>query len=519
MGTNMGKDIVDIAIGEIGYTEKKGNKTKYGKWYGLDGAAWCHMFLSWCASQAGISTDIFPKTASTDEGMAWFQNRGLFQYKGQYIPKRGDVIYFKSNKASHVGLVEKVSGSAVHTVEGNSYNQVVRRSHPLNEDRITGYGIPKYTQSYNVGGSGSTGAGASVGNGGSGSELEYLRRFLKKKKPESEKITGVLLETKELAEEDMLFFVHQGKVTYQVPVLEDMKVVWERKGVPGKLTFEAVYQPDFTIFEGDKVTVSLGGTTFFQGFVFSRNFSKDKVASYTAYDQLRYLKAKETLVYKNKTASQIIDILAKRFGLACGKLADTKYKMSAVEDDTEVFEIIQNALDNTMMVKNKCYVFYDQGGLLTLTDVADRKVNSCVIDGETGEDYVYKTSIDNGVYNQIKLIYKNEQEGTLDLYMVRCPESIERWGLLQYLEKINSPDIGKLKAEAYLKIYNQKQRTLSISGVIGNKNVRAGSLVPVMLDLSEAKLYNYMLVEKATHIFQNKRHTMDLVLAGGGFGA
>ena len=61
----MAKDIVDVAIGELGYRETGSNSTKYGKWYGMNGAAWCHMFVSWCADQAGISTSVVPKTAST----------------------------------------------------------------------------------------------------------------------------------------------------------------------------------------------------------------------------------------------------------------------------------------------------------------------------------------------------------------------------------------------------------------------------------------------------------------------
>lgn len=41
----MPKDIIDVAIGEIGYSEQGNNKTKYGAWYGMNGAAWCHIFV------------------------------------------------------------------------------------------------------------------------------------------------------------------------------------------------------------------------------------------------------------------------------------------------------------------------------------------------------------------------------------------------------------------------------------------------------------------------------------------
>ena len=68
-------DIIDIASKEVGYKAYGGNKTKYSAWYGMNGAAWCHMFASWCAYKAGVSTSIAPKTASTDTGMQWFKNK------------------------------------------------------------------------------------------------------------------------------------------------------------------------------------------------------------------------------------------------------------------------------------------------------------------------------------------------------------------------------------------------------------------------------------------------------------
>ena len=91
--------------------------------------------------------------------------------------------------------------------------------------------------------------------------------------------------------------------------------------------------------------------------------------------------------------------------------------------------------------------------------------------------------------------------------------------MLQYTDKIDDPDIGKLKANALLQLYNKKQRTLDVSGVIGNKKVRAGSLIPVILDLGDMRVANYMMVEKVTHIFKNHQYTMDLVLSGGDFSA
>lgn len=508
----MAKDIVDVAIGELGYTEEGNNSTKYGKWYGANGAAWCHMFVSWCANQAGVSTSIVPKTASTTSGMNWFKNKGLFKYKGKYTPKRGDIVYFKTGR-NHVGIVEKVSGSTLHTVEGNTSDKVARRTYPLNHSTITGYGVPKYENLNTSSGSGSSSSSSSNKK----TELSYLRKILNKKKVTPQNIKADVTETGKIPNCKVVIMVKNSKKLFEVPAKEGMKIVWERKGTPGKLTFTAKYDKKFKIVEGNAVTVSINGTNFFYGFVFTRQMSKDGMMQYTVYDQLRYLKNKDTMVYKKKRADEVIKKIADKFSLKCGTLANTAHKLSAIEDNTTLFDIIQNALDETLMIKNKVYVLYDKVGKLTLTDISKMKVDACLVDAETGEDFTYKTTIDSNVYNQIKLIYENKEKGTYDLYVTKHGKNINKWGVLQYVDKIDDPDIGKLKSKALLKLYNQKQRSLTVSKVIGNKNVRAGSLVPIMLDLQDMKISNYMVVEKVTHTFENRRWTMDLVLSGGDF--
>lgn len=515
-----GRDIVDVAIGEIGYKETGNNQTKYGAWYGMNGAAWCHMFVSWCANQAGVSSSVVPKASYCPTGMAWFKQRGLFKYKGNYTPKRGDIIYFCTNY-SHVGIVEKCSGGTVYTIEGNSASQVRRRSYPLSEGKITGYGVPKYDNLNASSTSGST-TSASASQSSkktSETELKYLKRILEKKKLVTPKpVSFDVDETESLPAGIVTVTINNGKKEFDVPALDGLKVVWERKGTPGKLTFKAKYDKKFKTAEGNHVLVTVDKTKFFYGFIFTRSMSKDGFIEYTVYDQLRYLKNKDTLVYKKKSADQVITMIAGKFGLRCGSLESTGYIIpKKVEENVTLFDIIQNALDETMMVKNKVYTLYDKVGKLRLSGISSMKVNTCLVDKETGQDFEYKTTIDNDVYNQIKLIYKNNEKGTFDLYMARDKNHINKWGTLQYTDTIEDPDIGKLKAQALLKLYDTLCRTLTIKGVIGNKKVRAGSLVPVTLNLQDIKISNYMLVEKVTHTFKNHEYTMDLVLSGGGF--
>lgn len=113
-------DILSIAKKEIGYKESSANsnKTKYGAWYGLDGYAWCVMFVQWVFHQGGVSLPI--KTASCTQLMTAAKSSRVWVTSG-YQP--GDVVIYDwggDKVPDHCGIVESVSGSSVVAIEGNT---------------------------------------------------------------------------------------------------------------------------------------------------------------------------------------------------------------------------------------------------------------------------------------------------------------------------------------------------------------------------------------------------------------
>ncbi|MBQ6817398.1 MAG: CHAP domain-containing protein [Bacilli bacterium] len=136
--------LIKMAESQLGYVEGPDNDTKYGDWYGIPNGAWCAMFVSWCAYQVGISTDVIVKYASCKVGREWFESNGRFGYKESYTPKAGDIIFFLNDGASHTGIVINCDGNKVYTIEGNTSNMCAKRSYDLNWHTITGYGIPNY---------------------------------------------------------------------------------------------------------------------------------------------------------------------------------------------------------------------------------------------------------------------------------------------------------------------------------------------------------------------------------------
>lgn len=523
----MAKDIVDVALSQLGYNGGYNFNTKYGRWYGMNHAPWCQMFVSWCAAQAGISSSIVPRTASTSTGMAWFKKRSIFRYKGSYRPKRCDIIYFKSGGASHVGIVEYVSGNRVHTVEGNTSYKVARRSYPLSYYQITGYGTPKYkktnasskkkkTTSTKKKATKNKNVKKVTKKNNSSAELNYLKKILSTKTKKQANINASTQLTNHYARASVNVLCKNGNNYFSLPVT-DLKITFERKGTPGKATFSAKYDTTYKLIEGNSVTIAINNVNFFYGFVFERSMSKDGMMDYVVYDQLRYLKNKDTLIYKKKPASEVIKAIARKFNMKYGSIVNTGLKLSAVEANTSLFDIIQNALDKTLLSTQKTFVLYDQCGKLTLKNISSMKVNTCLIDDSTAQDFNYKSSINDSTYNQIKLFYEDTKKGKYYYYIAKSSANINAWGVLQYTEKIDDTKIGKLKANALLKLYNRKSRTLSVSGAFGNINVRAGSLLPVILNIKDVKIASYMMVEKVTHSFNNMEWMMDLTLSGGVF--
>lgn len=304
---------------------------------------------------------------------------------------------------------------------------------------------------------------------------------------------------------------------YQPIVVDEIQWDTERKGVQGKLSFKVINDDVLNFTEGDQVRLRVDGQNVFFGFVFKKSRDKEGIISVTAYDQLRYLKNKDTYCYSNLTASEVISMIASDFHLQVGELDDTIFKIeSRVEDNQTLFDIIQNALDLTLSNRNEMYVMYDDFGRITLKNIGNMRVG-ILIDETTGENFDYTTTIDGQTYNKIKLVRENKDEGKRELYIAQDSANMNQWGVLQYYETVDENANAKAKADALLSLYNQKTRSLSIKGAFGDIRVRGGSLVAVSLNLGDMIVNSFLLVEKASHSFKENQHTMDLTLRGGGF--
>ncbi len=177
--------VLEIAENEVGYLEKETNSqldsktanagdenfnkyardfdTKYKDfYYGTKNgyAAWCDIFVDWLIVAASdverALKALGQPTKSYGAGCGWSVR--YFQQKGKYTtkdPKPGYQIFYKDSSGDpcHTGLVYKVDGTYVYTIEGNTSSAsgvianggaVAKKKYKLNYSKIHGYGIIDY---------------------------------------------------------------------------------------------------------------------------------------------------------------------------------------------------------------------------------------------------------------------------------------------------------------------------------------------------------------------------------------
>ncbi|MFI7441549.1 CHAP domain-containing protein [Nonomuraea indica] len=135
---------------ELGYREKGGQHTKFGHWYAervqdpqYRDAPWCDMFIAWAADKAGVA-DYVGQFAWTPSHAVWFIKHDAWSTE----PEPGALVFFdwKGGKSyqgvDHVGVVERVSGDKIHTIEAN-VDRVWLKRKVRDTDKVVGYGLPR----------------------------------------------------------------------------------------------------------------------------------------------------------------------------------------------------------------------------------------------------------------------------------------------------------------------------------------------------------------------------------------
>lgn len=294
----------------------------------------------------------------------------------------------------------------------------------------------------------------------------------------------------------------------------------------------------FNVTNGDIVRFQWNGVQIFYGKIFKWDIGEDYVANCTAYDNLRFLKSEDTIVFPVSTGTerfvrimQIMNLKYRNANLAIAKL-DAK-----VYDGETYFSMLQDALDQTNKItKDGDFFMRAVWDTIELKQVYSTGTTLVVEGGGLLSKWNYQQSADE-LYNLVKVVKditssdeKDETRKTFSTTEAQAGDSIVHYGRLSKVEKaekeMNEAQMRD-KANQLLTDLNKEDRLLSLTAVgtfhSGNSNIRAGDRFTAKIDYPLIS-YQYnkasqveVLAEKVTHHFSDN-WLMDLdcrILKGG----
>ena len=112
---------------------------------------WCDIFVTTVFQREGLSS-LIGRECGVERHIQIFKRLGIWNEDGTTTPKAGDIITFNWDQnsqpnngfADHIGIVESVSNGIIHTIEGNSNNQVRRNTYRIGHGNIRGFATPRY---------------------------------------------------------------------------------------------------------------------------------------------------------------------------------------------------------------------------------------------------------------------------------------------------------------------------------------------------------------------------------------
>lgn len=318
-----------------------------------------------------------------------------------------------------------------------------------------------------------------------------------------------------------------GKLWDISNAISELSITTYMDGAPGQCTFDLIKSGELAFWEGATVSIEVDGVKMFKGFVFKKSRSQDvDIISCTCYDQLRYLKNKDSYVFEGMSSDQIFKKICDDFVLK-HKVVDASSHICTPRsnDATSLYEMIEHALDDTLINTGEWYFIRDNFGVLEHVNVWSCLSGLLLGDRSGITEFEYETSIEDDTYNQIKLYRDNEKSGKREIFIVNDTinggQNLKEWGILQLYEKVdeklNKAQIEE-KARGMLRLYNNVKRSLTLTSE-GVPTIFAGCIFRCRIaDLGDLSIDRYLLITECTHNISNGVHTMELtteVVTGG----
>ncbi|WP_260253986.1 XkdQ/YqbQ family protein [Levilactobacillus brevis] len=330
------------------------------------------------------------------------------------------------------------------------------------------------------------------------------------------------------------------KTTWDVRDILESEIKWttDIDFAAGELTFKLLEVDEgFTPKNGDEVRFCWDHKKVFRGKIFKFDYDQSEVFSITAYDNLRYFKNQDSLIWPVSTISQRFTKAAKLAGVPHKVVDKSTHKLVAeVCDGKSYFDMLKDSFKATRRATGHRYFLYCNYGTVELRRAPFKRMKYYMGDGSYLTGFSYSRSIED-VANVVRVVRtdKKKKQQTSSTSKVKLTSaqkkaaevkntklttitkkgnSVERWGKLQVVEKAKDKANAaqmKAKAASILKSKGKQAHTLKLD-VLATLNMIPGNEYPVKIkSLKDIGVgTKYLLITKATHTFSGTTDQAEL---------